>query len=56
MYLLDTNVVSELRKVRAGKADSHVADWADRVDAGDLYDSMKVIVLLGSQACLWSSC
>ena len=40
MYLLDTNVVSELRKVRAGKADSHVADWADRVDAGDLYLSV----------------
>lgn len=33
MYLLDTNVVSELRKVRAGKADSHVVDWADRIDA-----------------------
>ena len=29
MYLLDTNVVSELRKVRAGKADRHVAAWAD---------------------------
>ncbi len=37
MYVLDTNVVSELRKVRLGKADGHVADWADRVDAGDLY-------------------
>lgn len=43
MYLLDTNVVSELRKVRAGKADSHVADWADSVDAGDLY--LSVITL-----------
>ena len=37
MYLLDTNVVSELRKVRLGKADGHVADWADSVDAADLY-------------------
>ena len=37
MYLLDTNVVSELRKVRMGKADGHVADWADSVDAADLY-------------------
>lgn len=43
MYLLDTNVVSELRKVRAGKADSHVADWADSIDAGDLY--LSVITL-----------
>ena len=33
MYLLDTNVVSELRKVRLGKADGHVADWADSMDA-----------------------
>jgi len=37
MYLLDTNVVSELRKVRLGKADLHVADWADSIDAADLY-------------------
>lgn len=37
MYLLDTNVVSELRKVRAGKADARVAAWADSVDAVDLF-------------------
>jgi len=40
MYLLDTNVVSELRKIRLGKADSHVANWADSVDATDLYISV----------------
>lgn len=28
MYLLDTNVVSELRKMRSGKADRSVAMWA----------------------------
>lgn len=43
MYLLDTNVISELRKVRAGKADTRVAAWADSVDAGDLY--LSVITL-----------
>ena len=37
MYILDTNVVSELRKIRLGKADRHVADWADSIDASDLY-------------------
>lgn len=37
MYLLDTNVVSELRKVRAGKADRNVARWADSVETGELY-------------------
>ena len=40
MYLLDTNVVSELRRVRAGKADPSVAAWADAVDAGLLYLSV----------------
>ena len=40
MYVLDTNVVSELRKIRVGKADDHVADWADSVDASDLYLSV----------------
>ena len=28
MYLLDTNVVSELRKVGTGKADAAVVAWA----------------------------
>ena len=40
MYLLDTNVVSELRKIRLDKADKHVAQWADSVDAADLYLSV----------------
>ncbi len=43
MYLLDTNVVSELRKVRIGKADRHVAKWADSVDAADLFLSVITI-------------
>jgi predicted nucleic acid-binding protein len=37
MFVLDTNVVSELRKVRLGRADSNVAKWADSVNAADLY-------------------
>jgi predicted nucleic acid-binding protein len=39
MYLLDTDVVSELRKVRAGKAHPNIAAWADSVDAAELYIS-----------------
>jgi len=39
MYLLDTNVVSELRKIRTGNADLHVKKWASTVDASDLYIS-----------------
>ena len=37
MFILDTNVVSELRKVRLGRADPNVVRWADSVDAADLY-------------------
>lgn len=43
MYLLDTNIVSELRKVRAGKAAPGVARWADSVDASDLYLSVVTV-------------
>lgn len=43
MYLLDTNVVSELRKVRQGKADRNVAAWADSVDAAELYLSVVTV-------------
>ena len=39
MFLLDTNVVSELSKIRLGRADANVAQWADSVDAADLYVS-----------------
>ena len=43
MLLLDTNVVSELRKVRAGKADANVSRWAERVVPSQLY--LSVITL-----------
>ncbi|HRD33191.1 MAG TPA: type II toxin-antitoxin system VapC family toxin [Rhodocyclaceae bacterium] len=43
MFVLDTNVVSELRKVRLGKADEHLARWADSVAAAELYLSVITI-------------
>lgn len=43
MYLLDTNVVSELRKVRSGKADANVARWAEQADAMELFISVIVL-------------
>jgi predicted nucleic acid-binding protein len=43
MFVLDTNVVSELRKVRLGKADARVASWAESVDAADLYLSVITV-------------
>jgi predicted nucleic acid-binding protein len=39
MFLLDTHVVSELRKARAGKADKNVVAWATGVSAGSLFIS-----------------
>ncbi|AYN97000.1 type II toxin-antitoxin system VapC family toxin [Pseudomonas sp. LTJR-52] len=37
MFLLDTNVVSELRKAKLGKANAQVVSWAKSVQAGELY-------------------
>lgn len=37
MFVLDTNVVSELRKARHGKADPRVLAWAEQADAATLY-------------------
>lgn len=46
MFVLDTNVVSELRKVRLGKADVNVMAWTERVDAADLFVSAITIMEL----------
>ena len=43
MYVLDTNVVSELRKIRLCKADAQFAIWADSIEAMDLYLSVITI-------------
>lgn len=37
MYLLDTNVVSELRKAKSGKADSKVITWASQIPTASLF-------------------
>ena len=37
MFILDTNVISELRKAGDGKADANVVAWLSSVDAGALY-------------------
>jgi len=46
MYILDTNVVSELRKIRVGKADPNVAAWTESVDATDLFVSVITVMEL----------
>ncbi|WP_208245993.1 type II toxin-antitoxin system VapC family toxin (plasmid) [Rhizobium sp. T1470] len=43
-YLLDTNVVSELRKVGDGKADANVTKWVGAQDSNDLFISAITIL------------
>ncbi len=46
MFLLDTNVVSELRKARSGKADAGVLAWASSVNAAALFVSAITLLEL----------
>ncbi|MGH8563635.1 MAG: type II toxin-antitoxin system VapC family toxin [Gammaproteobacteria bacterium] len=46
MYVLDTNVVSELRKAKAGKADKNVTAWAASVAPSTLFLSAISILEL----------
>ena len=43
MFLLDTNVVSELRKAKAGKADKNVVDWAAGAAASSMFVSVIAV-------------
>ncbi|MCS4096337.1 type II toxin-antitoxin system VapC family toxin [Rhizobium sp. BK176] len=43
MLLLDTNVVSELRKVASGKADPNVAVWNETIDPAEAFISSVVL-------------
>ena len=42
-YLLDTNVVSELRKSPRGRQNHHVVEWAGKVAAHDMYISAVTV-------------
>ena len=43
MYVLDTNIVSEIRKIKTGKADPGVAEWTRRTPTGLTYISAITI-------------
>ncbi|MBX6724298.1 MAG: VapC toxin family PIN domain ribonuclease, partial [Dactylosporangium sp.] len=43
MFLLDTNVVSELRKAKAGRADKNVTAWAAGASAASMFVSAITI-------------
>jgi toxin FitB len=46
MFVLDTNVVSELRKAKAGKAHPNVVEWANSVSPGALFISAITVMEL----------
>ena len=46
MFLLDTNVLSELRKAGSGKADANVVAWLSRKDAASFYISAITLMEL----------
>ncbi|WP_156679737.1 type II toxin-antitoxin system VapC family toxin [Sphingomonas profundi] len=46
MYLLDTNVVSELRKTKNGRADPNVVAWAQPIPVGSLFLSAITVLEL----------
>lgn len=46
MYLLDTNVVSELRKAGSGKADPRVVSWLSAQDAASFFVSAVTLMEL----------
>ncbi len=52
MFVLDTNVVSELRRAKAGKADKNVTAWAASVSPGSLFLSAITILELETGALL----
>lgn len=46
MFLLDTNVISELRKAGGGKADTNVVSWLSAQDAATFYISAVTLMEL----------
>lgn len=46
MYLLDTNVISELKKAKSARIDKNVEAWANSVSANSLFLSVITILEL----------
>ena len=46
MYLLDTNVIAELRKAKSPKIDQNVLAWANSVSAASLFLSVITVLEL----------
>ncbi|MDH2327196.1 type II toxin-antitoxin system VapC family toxin [Cereibacter sp. SYSU M97828] len=46
MFLLDTNVISELRKAGSGRADPNVIAWVSQAEAGSFFMSAITVMEL----------
>ncbi len=46
MYLLDTNVLSEIRKIKQNKADKNLVRWLETVHGEELYTNVVVLMEL----------
>lgn len=46
MYLLDTNIISEIRKIKQNKANKNLITWLDSVDKNTLYTNVVVLMEL----------
>ena len=46
MFVLDTNVISELRKAKSGRADTNVVSWAQTVSSSSLFISAITVLEL----------
>ena len=46
MYLLDTNVISELRKAETRRADRNVKAWVAKADSGSMFLSVVTLMEL----------
>ena len=46
MFLLDTNIISELRKAEIGKAHANVSAWASKVSLQDMFLSVITMIEL----------
>ena len=51
MFLVDTNIISELRKSKAGIANTGVTDWADDVPAALMFMSVISLRISLNMAC-----
>lgn len=46
MYLLDTNVISEIRRLKQGKCDPYVANWVQQIPEELMYTNAVVMMEL----------